>query len=175
MRRSEVVFLRREQVSLSQGVIQLPKTKEGPGTVVLSAEARGILRAQLDSHSSEWVFPASHGGPYGSDYPSRMWKRAARAAGLSDFHFHDPRHHGATMALNAGHSTPIVMALGRWETEKMMRRYAAVTDKTLRAAAEAVSGDLRPTMATGNGNGALTLRNDEGHRNLDEVGVRVGD
>ena len=35
---------------------------------------------------------------------------------------------------------PIVMALGGWKTERMMRRYAAVTDQTLRAAAEAVSG-----------------------------------
>jgi len=35
---------------------------------------------------------------------------------------------------------PIVMALGGWKTERMMRRYAAVTDSTLRAAAEAVSG-----------------------------------
>jgi hypothetical protein len=32
------------------------------------------------------------------------------------------------------------MALGGWKTERMMRRYAAVTDATLRAAAEAVSG-----------------------------------
>jgi hypothetical protein len=33
------------------------------------------------------------------------------------------------------------MALNRgWKTERMMRRYAAVTDATLRAAAEAVSG-----------------------------------
>jgi hypothetical protein len=35
------------------------------------------------------------------------------------------------------------MALGRWKTEQMMRRYAAVTDKTLRAAAEAVSGNVK--------------------------------
>jgi hypothetical protein len=34
----------------------------------------------------------------------------------------------------------IVMALGGWKTERMMRRYAAVTDQTLRAAAEAVAG-----------------------------------
>ncbi len=44
------------------------------------------------------------------------------------------------MALNAGFTAPIVMALGGWKTERMMRRYAAVTDRTLRAAAEAVSG-----------------------------------
>jgi integrase len=37
---------------------------------------------------------------------------AAYGAGLKDFHFHDLRHHGATMALNAGFTAPIVMALG---------------------------------------------------------------
>jgi hypothetical protein len=48
---------------------------------------------------------------------------------------------GATMALNRGFSAPIVQALGGWKTERMMRRYAAVTDPTLRAAAEAMSGN----------------------------------
>ena len=43
------------------------------------------------------------------------------------------------MALNNGFTAPIVMALGGWKSEAMMRRYAAVTDQTLRAAAEAVS------------------------------------
>jgi integrase len=66
--------------------------------------------------------------------------RRARGAGPRDFRFHDLRHHGATMALNAGFIAPIVMALGGWKTERMMRRYAAVTDQTLRSAAEAVSG-----------------------------------
>lgn len=59
------------------------------------------------------------------------------------------------MALNKGFTAPIVMALGGWKTERMMRRYAAVTDQTLRAAAEAVSGsetvvppgrELRPSV-----------------------------
>jgi hypothetical protein len=40
----------------------------------------------------------------------------------------------------AGFAAPIVMALGGWKTEKMMRREAPATDQTLRAAAEAVSG-----------------------------------
>jgi integrase len=71
---------------------------------------------------------------------SHVFRKAARGAGLRDFRFHDLRHHGATMALNKGYTAPIVMALGGWKTERMMRRYAAVTDRTLRAAAEAVSG-----------------------------------
>jgi len=125
----------------------------------------GVIRArqrrphQLEAHpASEWVFPSPDGPPYDRSYVGRVFRRAARAAGLRDFHFHDLRHHGATMALNAGFTAPIVMALGGWKTERMMRRYAAVTDQTLRRAAEAVSGSeydgtraavLKPTTCGG--------------------------
>lgn len=77
---------------------------------------------------------------------SAHFRRAARAIGLRDFHFHDLRHHGATMALNRGFSAPIVMALGGWKTPRMMQRYAAVTDATLRDAAEAVAGNEAPRL-----------------------------
>lgn len=141
MRLTEIARLRRDQAHLEQGVIALPKAKAGARHVILSQEAQEIMAKQLASHQSEWVFPAPHGGPYSRVHVSRVWRRAARALGLKDFHFHDLRHHGATMALNAGFTAPVVMALGGWKTERMMRRYAAVTDKTLRAAAEAVSGN----------------------------------
>jgi len=140
MRLSEIRLMRREYVHLEQGVILLPQTKTEPRPVILSAEAQKILRKQLESHGREWVFPNADGSPYDRSYIGRAFRRAARAAGLRDFHFHDLRHHGATMALNKGFTAPIVMALGGWKTERMMRRYAAVTDQTLRLAAEAVSG-----------------------------------
>jgi integrase len=140
MRLSEIRTLRRDQVRLEQGVLELPTTKTEPRYVVLSAAAQKILRGQLEAHSKEWVFPNPDGRPYSRIHVSRVFRKAARAAGLRDFHFHDLRHHGATMALNKGFTAPIVMALGGWKTEAMMRRYAAVTDQTLRAAAEAVSG-----------------------------------
>jgi integrase len=140
MRVTEIRTLRRDQVDLAQGVVTLPRTKTIPRHVVLSAEARGILARALETVKSEYGFPNPDGGPYSRVHVGRVWRKAAKAAGLTDFHFHDLRHHGATMALNAGFTAPIVMALGGWKTERMMRRYAAVTDKTLRAAAEAVSG-----------------------------------
>ena len=139
MRITEVRTLRREQIALAQGILVLPRTKTGPATVVLSAPAAEILRVQLDVHHSEWVFPSPVDRPYSRVHVERVWRKAARATGLFDFTFHDLRHHGATMALNAGFSSAIVMELGRWKSERMMRRYAAITDKTLRAAAEAVA------------------------------------
>jgi integrase len=140
MRLSELRLLRREMVHLAQGVVLLPRAKAGARPVTLSAAAEKILRHQLEAHEAAWVFPGPDGAPYSRVHISRVFRKAARAAGLTDFHFHDLRHHGATMALNAGFTAPIVMAVGGWKTEKMMRRYAAVTDQTLRAAAEAVSG-----------------------------------
>jgi integrase len=140
MRLSEIRLLRREQVHLEQGVIMLPRAKGGARPVILSGDAQKILHGQLVAHEGDWVFPGPSGSPYERNYVGRVFRRAARAAGLKDFHFHDLRHHGATMALNKGFTAPIVMALGGWKTERMMRRYAAVTDQTLRAAAEAVAG-----------------------------------
>jgi integrase len=148
MRLSEIRLLRCEYVHLDQGVVMLPRAKAGARHVILSAEAQKILRGQLDTHKCEWVFPGPDGRPYDRSYVGRVFRRAARAAGLRDFHFHDLRHHGATMALNQGFTAPIVMALGGWKTERMMRRYAAVTDATLRAAAEAVAGN-EPTHGNG--------------------------
>jgi integrase len=141
MRLTEIRTLRRDMVHLEQGVVLLPQAKAGARPVILNEAAQKILRGQLDGQESEWVFPTPEGRPYTRHVVSKHFRRAARAAGLRDFRFHDLRHHGATMALNAGFSSPIVMALGGWKTERMMRRYAAVTDPTLRAAAEAVSGN----------------------------------
>jgi integrase len=139
MRLSEIRLLRRESVHLEQGVILLPTAKAGARPVILSGAAQKLLRQQLDGHASEWVFQNAEGRPYSKNRVGEVFRQAARGAGLRDFHFHDLRHHGATMALNAGFTAPIVMALGGWKTERMMRRYAAVTDQTLRLAAEAVT------------------------------------
>lgn len=119
----------------------LPQAKVGGRPVVLSAAVQKILRQQLEGHTSEWVFPGPEGRPYCREQVGRLFCRAARSGGLKDFHFDSLRHHGATMALNAGFTAPIVMALGGWKTERMMRRYAAVTDQTLRRAAVAISGN----------------------------------
>jgi integrase len=139
MRLSEIRLLRRDDVHLNQGVVLLPRAKAGARPVVLNQEAQAILRDQLASHDSALVFPNQDGRPYGRMYVSSVFRDASRAVGLRDFRFHDLRHHGATMALNAGFTAPIVMALGGWKSERMMRRYAAVTDETLRRAAEAVA------------------------------------
>jgi integrase len=141
MRMTEIRTLRRDMVHLEQGVVLLPQAKAGARPVILSGAARKVVQGQMEAHpGADLVFPGPSGRPYSREQIGKAFRRVARAAGLRDFRFHDLRHHGATMALNRGFTAPIVMALGGWKTERMMRRYAAVTDQTLRAAAEAVSG-----------------------------------
>jgi len=127
MRLSEIGRLRREQVRLADGLLLLPQTKTDPRLVILSVAAQEILREA----------PNGDGRPYSREHISRVFRQHARQAGLRDFHFHDLRHHGATKALNCGYSDTVVMALGGWKNPAMMRRYAAATNRTLRAAAEA--------------------------------------
>jgi integrase len=118
MRLSEIRFLRRDDVHLNQGVVLLPRAKAGARPVVLNKEAQAILRDQLATHGSAWVFPNPHDRPWSRVYVSDVFRLASRAVGLRDFRFHDLRHHGATMALNAGFTAPIVMALGGWKSER---------------------------------------------------------
>ena len=139
MRLSEILKLRRQDVDLGNRLLRLPRAKTGPRPVILSHEATAIVAKYLGQHDREWVFPNPDGRPYSRAHVSRVFRLATRRLNLIDFHFHDLRHHGATKALNAGYTAPIVMALGGWKTERMMRRYAVVTDPTLRRAAEAVS------------------------------------
>ena len=160
MRQGEIRMLRREDIHLEQGVILLPRAKAGARPVMLSESARKLLQAQLEGHEGPWVFPKSNGRPYSREQVGKAFRRASRAAGLKDFRFHDLRHHGATMALNKGFTAPIVMALGGWKTERMMRRYAAVTDQTLRAAAEAVSGSEEGIVAVAKSPRDDSLRGD---------------
>lgn len=145
MRLSEIRRLRREQLDLAHGLLVLPRTKTTPRQVVLSAEAQAILTTALRQPSKNgWVFPNPDDRPYSRVHISRLFRLAARRIGLEDWHFHDLRHHGASVALNAGFSGQVVRDLGGWKSEAMMRPYAALTSETLWTAAEAVSAHGAP-------------------------------
>lgn len=153
MRQGEVRKLRRSTVQLHLGVIELDKAKGGPGQVVLNSRATALLKQQLMRldramargdipQDCPWVFPNPQGRPYSRVHISRAFRLAARSKGLTDFTFHDLRHHGATTALNHGASLPQLMQLGRWKNAAMVQRYAAATDRALRRIAETISRPL---------------------------------
>lgn len=154
MRQGDLRTLERDMVHLPQHLILLPSSKTGPRPVVLGDEAVGLLARQIARIPAEarYVFPKRPGGPYaraqvGQPYSrahvSRVWRKAASAAGLRSFTFHDLKHHGATVALNNGASDAILMQLGGWKNAGQIRRYATAVAGRLREAANSIARGLR--------------------------------
>jgi len=91
-----------------------PKTAAGVRTVALPPH----LVADVEDHLLRWVGPSPTDllftGPkatelYRATFNS-AWDRARRAVGMDDFHFHDLRHTGNTLAAGTGASTKELMA-----------------------------------------------------------------
>ena len=139
---TEIRLLRRDDVHLEQGVILLPQAKAGARPVILSAAAQKILQGQLEAaRPASGSFPGPDGRPYSREQIGKVFRRAAtRRPGSRTSTSTTSATTGRRWRSTRASPAPIVMALGGWKTERMMRRYAAVTDQTLRAAAEAVSG-----------------------------------
>ena len=78
------------------------KTRSSSRLVPLSPEASEALRSQqVEGRSSALglVFPAPRGGPWAeNNFHERRWQPIREAAGLSDLHFRDLRHHFVTYA-----------------------------------------------------------------------------
>lgn len=146
LRQNDVRTLQRDHVHLPERLLLLPRTKGGaPRAVHLNTAACTVLERALMLLPPEHQYVFGHpptGQPYSRVHVSRCWRNAARACGLPGFTFHDLRHHGPTVAVNAGVSNPVLQALGGWKSARMVERYASVLAPAVRAAAELIGGSL---------------------------------
>lgn len=145
MRLSDIRTLERGMIDLDQHVLFLPKTKTVPRPVVLGDEAIRLLADHLKTvpADSRYVFPSRRGVPFTRWTVSAVWRRAAVAAGLTGFTFHDLRHHGATVAATNGANDAALMALGGWSRPDQIRRYAAVASGRMREVANGIARGLQ--------------------------------
>jgi integrase len=147
MRQADVRFLKRSQVRLTERVLLLPTTKgDQPRAVRLSPDAITLLtRAMKREPRNDYIFANPRSGqPYSRVHVSRCWRNAARECGLQDFHFHDLRHHGPTVAVNAGASSAVLQAMGGWKSAKMVERYAHVMAPALDHYLSQIGNGKRP-------------------------------
>lgn len=145
MRQGDIRTMTRAMVRLDVGLILLPDTKTGPRAVVLGEEAALLLEAVLATMPADVTLVFGNratGQPYTRVHVSRVWRKAARAAGLQNFTFHDLKHHGASVAVNEGASDAVLMALGGWTRREQILRYAYVANTTLRAMANRIAGGM---------------------------------
>ena len=132
--------------TLWQGRVSEPKTPASRRTLVIPQRAlQALVRLRDDSGGVGYISSTSTGKPVNySNFYTRHWKPAIRAAGLPDtLTPHALRHGAASLLLNEG--VPITVTsryLGHANPGITMKVYAHVLDGTSHVAAEAMNNAL---------------------------------
>ena len=136
LRQSNVIRLEWSQVDLERKTCWIfadQAKAEKPIGVPLTARAAEILAGEKGKHEAN-VF-TYRGRPI-AWANTRAWRKALKQVGLEGFRWHDLRHAWASAHIMAGTTTAELQALGGWQSEAMVRRYAHLAPDHLRLAAE---------------------------------------
>ncbi len=126
MRRGELFALTWDDVSLSGSTLTVRGTTSKSGTtrhIALNEDAVAILSAWKPSaKASGLVFPAEDGGRL--DNVRKAWDGVLRAAGITNFRWHDLRHHFASALVMSGADLATVRELMGHSDFALTLRYA---------------------------------------------------
>lgn len=144
LRRGELFNLTWRDVDLAGRMV----TVQGGGAksghtrrVPLNAEASDVLgawkRQAEDAGATAHVFPSAEGKRL--DNVNKGWRSVCKLAGLTDFRFHDCRHHFASRLVQAGTDLNVVRELLGHADLTMTLRYAHLAPGNMAAAVERVA------------------------------------
>ena len=159
LRWGELAELRRKDVDLDTGVLRVsrklavlvgrveigpPKSAAGVRVVALPAIALDALTAHMavkefvGDGPEALIFTGDKGGHLRASTfnPQVKWRETVAAVGLPDFHFHDLRHTGNTLAATAGASTRELMHRMGHSTVRAAMVYQHATSERDREIAE---------------------------------------
>lgn len=143
MREDELMSLKPIHVDLAQRSLHViaEEAKSGYARAVpLNDDAFAVIERRLKS-AKEFVFERpSRDGVVRKiiQVDARCLKRACKAVGIHDFHFHDLRHTWASWHVQRGTPLMVLKELGGWETLEMVQRYAHLAPSHLAHHAETV-------------------------------------
>ena len=126
------------------GLIGPPKSAAGVRVVALPAVALDVLTAHMavkefvGDGPEALIFTGDKGGHLRASTfnPQVKWRETVAALGLPDFHFHDLRHTGNTLAATAGASTRELMHRMGHSTVRAAMVYQHATSERDREIAE---------------------------------------
>ena len=124
------------------------KTSSGRRTVDIGPRTTRLLREQQLARQpggAGHLFPSRAGVPYdGSNFMNRIFKPAARAAGIPELTFHDLRHTGASLMIAAGcHVKVIAEQMGHSDGGGLvLKRYGHLYKGARRQAAVALEAHV---------------------------------
>lgn len=145
-RRGEILNLSWDQVRDDR--LLLSDSKTGPRTVILNADAREVIEAQVRRRSKgvALVFPRQRSAN-ALEHLNAPWKEVKRQAKLPPtLRLHDLRHTFASHAVMGGTTLFVAGRLLGHKRAETTARYAHLLDDHLQEAAEKVAADLRRTM-----------------------------
>lgn len=120
MRMGEILSLEWRYVDMVQRVATLPDTKTGDARRVPLSTAAITVISSLPRHFKDgrvfWTWKRT-------DSLENAWRRAVKAAGITDFRFHDLRHEAVSRLVERGLNVMEVSAISGHKTLQMLRRY----------------------------------------------------
>jgi integrase len=126
---------------LDGAVAHLPRSKTGPKTLFLGAQAQTALESLPRAKAVPFVFPSADGSKAARVKPY-VWNSLRKAAGLQQFTLHDLRHSFASHAAMNGVTMPVMSRLLGHALLESTERYAHLDTRSVRDAATRVSGHL---------------------------------
>jgi integrase len=154
MRPGEVFHLRREDVNLEIGFLQIPrgKTLFARRTVPLTARALTVLSRRVSEATTEWVFPSRNDPNRPIGWLRKAHIEALKKASLSPpFRLYDFRHTALTRMAMAGIDLPTLRELAGHANIQMTMRYVHPTPEHKRAAIQKLENFTRDASALARG------------------------
>ncbi len=131
-RQAEIMTLRYGQIDFARQVITLTQTKNGETRALpLVSSAFTLLqeRAKVRSLNDDRVFPPTGRAKKAKCLDLRQpWEKAIKAAGITDFHWHDLRHTAASYLAMSGVSLVEISKILGHRTMQMVSRYSHLSD-----------------------------------------------
>ena len=125
LRKSEFLELRWRDMDLKNGVITIPRSKNGETRhVPMTSEVRAILSKRpraLDSASLVFPNTVSYADHH---WAEKAFPEAVESAQIEDFRLHDTRHTFASRLAMEGVDLLTIKELGGWKSLTMVERYA---------------------------------------------------
>lgn len=123
-----------------------PKSEAGKRTVAIPAELVAVLERHLAAYvgpePDDLLFTSETGAPLDRHLWAATWRRARRAVGHDEVHFHDLRHYAGTRYAQQGATTAEIMARLGHSTMAAAMVYQHATAKRERELADRLGADL---------------------------------
>ena len=143
-RLQEILTLQWSHIDFERGLINLPDSKTGRKTIVMSAATMDLLRDR--ERSGAFVIPGAEVGRSRSGL-KKPWRAIQRHAGLEGVRIHDLRHTFASIGAGASLGLPIVGKLLGHSQPATTARYAHLDADPLRRASNIIGDHLTAALA----------------------------